>query len=174
VSTPQSTADLLEGLAAGRRYKYVFFWGDTPGRDGMVDASCLSQWYGASFDVDGVRYATAEHWMMAGKARLFGDHESEQQVIAAGHPHQAKTIGREVRGFETERWQRHRFNLVVQGNIHKFEQNPAILNYLRAPAIASWSRPARSTASGASASPAPTSAPNTPPSGAASTSSASP
>jgi ribA/ribD-fused uncharacterized protein len=131
VSTPQSTADLLEGLAAGRRYEYVFFWGDTPGRDGTVDASCLSQWYAASFDVDGVRYATAEHWMMAGKARLFGDHESEQQVIAAGHPDQAKTIGREVRGFETGRWQRHRFNLVVQGNIHKFEQNPALLDYLR-------------------------------------------
>lgn len=128
--TPLSTADLLEGLAKEERYKYVFFWGDTPRRDGSIDASCLSQWYHAPFTVDGIRYPTAEHWMMAGKARLFGDEDSARQVIEAGHPNEAKTIGRTVRDFDTEIWQHHRFDLVVEGNLHKFRQNTPLLDYL--------------------------------------------
>ncbi len=130
MTTPQSTADLLDGLSRKKRYKYVFFWGDTPRRDGQVDASCLSQWFQAPFTVDGVRYPTAEHWMMAGKARLFGDRDAEQKVIAAGHPQQAKAIGRQVNGFDTETWQRHRLELVVEGNVHKFAQNETLRDYL--------------------------------------------
>jgi len=130
MTAPLSTADLLEGLAAKKRYKYVFFWGDTPRRDGRIDHSCLSQWFHAPFTVDGVRYATAEHWMMAGKARLFGDTPSADAAIAAGHPKQAKAIGRNVRGFDTEVWRQHRFDLVVEGNVHKFGQNDALLSYL--------------------------------------------
>jgi ribA/ribD-fused uncharacterized protein len=128
--TPLSTADLLDGLAKKQRYKYVFFWGDTPNRDGSIDASCLSQWYQAPFTVDGIRYPTAEHWMMAAKARLFNDEDSVRRVVAAGHPQKAKAIGREVKAFDTGIWQRHRMELVVEGNIHKFRQNPALLDYL--------------------------------------------
>ncbi len=127
---PQSTGDLLEGLARKNHYEYVFFWGDTPRRDGVIDHSCLSQWYSAPFVVDGVRYATAEHWMMAGKARLFGDAASEASAVAAGHPNEAKAIGRTVKGFDTEVWQRHRFELVVEGNVQKFSQNGPLLRYL--------------------------------------------
>nr|WP_203589846.1 NADAR family protein [Streptomyces sp. SID13031] len=121
---------MLDGLAKKQRYKYVFFWGDTPNRDGSIGASCLSQWYHAPFIVDGVRYSTAEHWMMAGKARLFGDNESAAKVIAAGHPQRAKAIGRQVTGFDTETWQRHRAELVIEGNLHKFRQNKPLLDYL--------------------------------------------
>ncbi len=52
----------------------------------MLGASCLSQWWPSPFTVDGVEYATAEHWMMAGKARLFEDAEAERQAIAAREP----------------------------------------------------------------------------------------
>ena len=130
MTAPLSAADLLEGLASGLRYKYVFFWSETPRHDGSVDASCLSQWYHSPFAVDGVQYLTAEHWMMAGKARLFGDRESEEKAIAAGHPGQAKAIGRTVQGFDTATWQQHRSDLVVEGNVHKFGQNQPLLDYL--------------------------------------------
>ncbi|MFI5709556.1 NADAR family protein [Kribbella sp. NPDC051620] len=129
--TPLSTADLLDGLAKKQRYKYVFFWGDTPNRDGRVDASCLSQWYHAPFTVDGVRYPTAEHWMMAAKARLFNDEDSVRRILAAGHPQQAKALGREVAGFSTETWHDRRVELVAEGNLHKFRQNQPLLDYLR-------------------------------------------
>lgn len=127
---PLSTADLLEGLAAEQRYRYVFFWGDTPRRDGSVGASSLSQWFQAPFTVDGIRYQTAEHWMMAAKARVFGDPDAERRAIEAGHPSEAKAVGRTVRNFDTETWLRHRVEVVVEGNIHKFGQNEPLREYL--------------------------------------------
>lgn len=78
----------------------------------------------------GETYATAEHWMMAGKARLFGDEEARAEVLAAGHPRDAKAAGRTVRGFDEERWRAERFAVVVEGSVHKFGQHPALGAYL--------------------------------------------
>ncbi|CAM5660466.1 hypothetical protein SALBM217S_01487 [Streptomyces griseoloalbus] len=69
---------LIEAVRAGERVKYLHFWGHRPLPDGRIGPSCLSQWWPSPFTVDGVEYATAEHWMMAAKARLFGDAEAEQ------------------------------------------------------------------------------------------------
>lgn len=33
----------------------------------------MSQWYDSPFEVDGIRYASTEMWMMIQKAKLFGD-----------------------------------------------------------------------------------------------------
>jgi len=46
----------------------LFFW-----REFEEPYGFLSQWYEASFEVDGVTYLTAEMWMMIQKAKLFGD-----------------------------------------------------------------------------------------------------
>lgn len=43
MTAPLSTADLLEGLSSDLRYKYVFFWGDTPRHDGSVDVGLAAQ-----------------------------------------------------------------------------------------------------------------------------------
>ncbi|MFE3771850.1 NADAR family protein [Streptomyces sp. NPDC059122] len=127
---PRSVEELLALTATGRRVKYVHFWGHRPPRGGGVGVSCFSQWWPAPFTVDGVRYATAEHWMMAGKARLFGDPEAERRAIAAAHPQQAKDAGRTVRGFTEEHWRQHRFDLVVEGSRHKFGQHPELREFL--------------------------------------------
>ncbi|GGS88253.1 hypothetical protein GCM10010206_58730 [Streptomyces cinerochromogenes] len=111
---------LIREVRAGSRIRYLHFWGHRPRPDGRVGASCLSQWWPAPFTVDGVEYATAEHWMMAGKARLFGDAEAERQVLAAEHPAAAKKAGRLVRDFDETVWERERYRLVVEGSVHKF------------------------------------------------------
>ena len=61
---------LIEHLAQGNPVKYLHFWGHTQKTD-KVDKSCFSQWFPAQFVVDGDTYLTAEHYMMAQKARLF-------------------------------------------------------------------------------------------------------
>ncbi|MFH8790605.1 NADAR family protein [Streptomyces roseoverticillatus] len=127
---PRSVAELVAAVARGERFKYVSFWGHQPQRDGRIGASCFSQWWPSPFTVDGTVYATAEHWMMAGKARLFGDAEAEAEAIAASHPKQAKDAGRMVRGFDEETWRRHRFGLVVEGSFHKFTQDATLSSYL--------------------------------------------
>jgi len=84
----------------------------------------LSQWYPSKFVVDGVVYWTAEHWMMSEKARLFGDEETLDEILKADSPKLAKDWGRRVSGFDQRVWNSHCFDIVVQGNIHKFTQNP--------------------------------------------------
>ena len=125
------TADeLCAAVARGARMKYLAFWGHRPRYPGEVGPSCLSQWYEAPFEVDGVRYATAEHYMMAGKARLFGDEGIAGRVVAAPSPGAAKDLGRRVAGFDEDTWVRHRFALVVAGSEAKFGQHPELLGYL--------------------------------------------
>ncbi|MBB1242480.1 NADAR family protein, partial [Streptomyces durbertensis] len=97
-----------------------------------VGPGCLSQWWPSPFTVDGVRYATAEHWMMARKAELFDDREALAAVLAAASPGAAKAAGRRVRGFTEERWAEHRFEVVVEGSVHKFGQHPELRAFLLA------------------------------------------
>ncbi len=62
---------LIKRIEAGEHFDFLCFYGHAV--HDPVAKTCFSQWYPAPFTVDGVLYATAEHWMMAGKARLFGD-----------------------------------------------------------------------------------------------------
>ena len=125
-----SRESLVREVRAGARVRYLHFWGHRPRPDGRVGASCLSQWWPSPFVVDGVTYATAEHWMMAEKARLFGDAEAEKRALAAGHPSQAKKAGRLVRGFDEAVWERERFRIVVEGSVHKFSSDPELGAFL--------------------------------------------
>ncbi|MYQ30516.1 DUF1768 domain-containing protein [Streptomyces sp. SID4956] len=128
--TVASRETLIEAVRAGERVKYLHFWGHRPLPDGRVGANCLSQWWPSPFTVDGVEYATAEHWMMAAKARLFADAEGERRVLAAGHPSEAKKAGRLVRGFDDEVWRRERFGIVVEGSVHKFAAHGELRSFL--------------------------------------------
>ncbi|MFJ3638189.1 NADAR family protein [Streptomyces sp. NPDC090108] len=126
----RDTRTLVEEVRGGGRLKYLHFWGHRPRPDGRTGAGCLSQWWPSPFTVDGVEYATAEHWMMAGKARLFADPEAERRVLAAAHPAEAKKAGRLVRGFDEEVWERERFRIVVEGSVHKFAADDALRDFL--------------------------------------------
>jgi ribA/ribD-fused uncharacterized protein len=105
--------------------EFVFFW-----KEPTVDPGCLSQWWPAPFVVDGVTYATAEHWMMAAKARLFGDAATLEKVLQAQAPAAAKALGRTVRGYSEERWAAERYEIVVAGNVAKFTQNDGLRRFL--------------------------------------------
>ncbi len=124
-------AELISLYNSGKKLKYLFFWGHQPSKTGEVTSSCFSQWYDAGFTVEGIYYATAEHWMMAEKARLFGDEEACQKILAAPSPGHAKALGREVRGFDQSLWEAKRFDIVVAGNTHKFQQHNALGDFLQ-------------------------------------------
>ena len=122
-------ASLRRAVSSGSRPKFLFFWGHTP-RGSAVDKSCLSQWYEAPFLIDDEDYPTAEHWMMASKARLFGDEAVLEAILNSEHPGDAKKLGRKVRDFDQATWEAHRFEIVVTGNVAKFGQNPGLHNFL--------------------------------------------
>lgn len=129
-SPPLSLPELQEIADAGGQVKYLFFWGHQPQPDGSIGAGCLSQWWPAPFIVDGIRYATAEHYMMIGKARLFGDEKIVTQMLTTSHPGAVKALGRKVRNFDQATWDAHCFDLVVAGNVAKFSQHPGLGQYL--------------------------------------------
>ena len=122
--------DLIAHIAAGKTVDFLFFWGHTPKREGSVDASCLSQWFPRAFEIDGVRYATAEHFMMAAKAKLFADEAAHAEVLRAKSPAEAKAAGRAVKNYDDEKWGRARFDAVVKGNIAKFGQHEDLRRFL--------------------------------------------
>lgn len=117
-------------MARGFRPDFLHFWGHTPKDPARTDRSCCSNWFPASFVLDGVEYATTEHHMMAEKARLFGDAEMVPRILAARTPAEAKKLGRLVAGFEVGRWSEHSFEIVVAGNLAKFSQHAELRAFL--------------------------------------------
>lgn len=128
--SPKSVDELIESIQSGTVHRYVYFWGHHPAPDGSITKSCFSQWWPAEFTHLGERYLTAEHYMMAAKARLFGDFEVLQSILTAEHPKQAKDLGRTVANFDDKTWKQHRFSLVVEGNLAKFKQHPPLSQFL--------------------------------------------
>jgi ribA/ribD-fused uncharacterized protein len=127
---PRSRDEAIAAERDGRRLRYLYFWGHRPNRDGSPGPGCLSQWWPVEFTEDGHVYASAEHYMMAHKAWLFGDVPAAAEILAADHPGAAKAAGRAVRDFDEARWNEHRFGIVVRGNLAKFGQHPELREFL--------------------------------------------
>lgn len=130
VAVVRSVGQLLSFIVDGGQPEYLLFWGHRPPPAGGAGKGCLSQWWPSGFTVDGVTYRSAEHFMMTAKALLFGDDETAARILAAPHPGAAKALGRQVRGFDEQRWAERRFDLVVTGNMAKFGQHPDLREYL--------------------------------------------
>ena len=126
----KSNKELIEFISKGKKVKFVLFWGHQPSTDGSITKSCFSQWYKASFTIDGIKYNTAEHYMMAEKARLFNDESVLNRILKARSPGEAKKLGRLVNGFTNEKWLEHRFDIVCRANYAKFSQNPKLKQFL--------------------------------------------
>jgi ribA/ribD-fused uncharacterized protein len=92
--------------------QFVLFWGSWP-----------SQFFKAPFSVDGVRYVCCEQYMMAEKARAFGDADAERAILAAKSPREHKALGRQVRGFDAAAWNAVCRGVVYRGNLAKYAQN---------------------------------------------------
>ena len=63
--------------------------------------SAFSQWTLSPFTVDFVEYDCAEQFMMASKARLFGDDTALSAILATKDPREQKRLGRHVRFYFT-------------------------------------------------------------------------
>ncbi len=122
---------LLYRLDNRGAFEYLLFYGHEKSLDGAITDTCLSQWFPASFTVDDVEYLTAEHYMMAEKARLFNDGETLQSIIKSRTPREAKALGRKVHNYDSEEWANVAFDVVVKGNRAKFLQNAALGEWLR-------------------------------------------
>jgi ribA/ribD-fused uncharacterized protein len=98
----------------------------------------FSQWEPSIFEIDGIEYSCAEQYMMASKARLFEDENTLEEIMEAEDPGVQKALGRQVADFDVDTWQEDEdngrprcWNIVWQGNMAKFSQNPHLLKRLK-------------------------------------------
>ena len=86
----------------------------------------LSQWYGGFKDQNGgmqhlgVSYNCCEQYMMRQKALLFGDYETAEQIMKASSPKEQKELGRKVKNFDQEIWDDEKYEIVLDGNVRKY------------------------------------------------------
>ena len=113
---------------------YLFFWGHTFAKGGVLSEACLSQMWICGFgDEDGAgsrRYNSAEQYMMAQKALLFRDKDTFEKIMAEYNPVKIKKLGREVKGFDSDLWDKVKYDVILAGNYLKFTQNRALGLYL--------------------------------------------
>ena len=99
--------------------QFHFFW-----------SGVFSQWHPSPFMIDGVWYTCAEQYMMAEKARLFGDAVAESRIMGTTDPSDQKRYGRQVRGFVKQQWDAVARDVVYRASVEKFRQNPDLLELL--------------------------------------------
>ena len=90
----------------------------------------LSQWYTSFFDIDGIRFNSAEQWMMYAKAMLFGDNETANKILVSDSPSIQRKLGRQVKYFKEGLWIDQRESIIYYGNYEKFTQNTDLRTYL--------------------------------------------
>lgn len=123
-----SLANTIEEFNRKEKLDFLFFWGHTVKEN--VTKACFSQWFPCEFVDNGVVYKTAEHYMMAAKARLFDDNEILKLILQANSPNEAKGLGRKIENFNSEIWDHHKYQIVVQANLLKFSQNQEFKEFL--------------------------------------------
>jgi len=109
--------------------EFLFFWGHIENKN-YITKACLSQWYESPFIVDNTTYYTAEHYMMAEKARLFKNLELRKEIIETKKQGKVKELGRQILNFNQEMWDINKFQIVLKGNYHKFNQNQKLREFL--------------------------------------------
>lgn len=91
-------------------------------------SSVFSQWYpGAPFVKFGIRFKTAENFMMWRKGMLFGASQVLLDAILQADARDAKKLGRAVPNFNQAIWDASARVFVAEGNYAKFSQNPHAL-----------------------------------------------
>jgi ribA/ribD-fused uncharacterized protein len=92
----------------------------------------FSQWYPSNLMIDGVKYNTAEQYMMAMKARHFGDEDAYTRIMNAKYPEQQKAIGRQVKNFNADSWNAVSRDYVYKANLEKFSSDASLKAYILA------------------------------------------
>jgi len=127
----KSNSELYQAISEGDSFDYLYFWGHTKPKSEAVNKACFSQWYEGYPVVEGENtFATAEHYMMWRKAKLFNDNVAAEKCLKSTDPREVKAIGRSVRNYDDKLWSEKRYDAVCQGNMHKFSQHPKLKEYI--------------------------------------------
>jgi ribA/ribD-fused uncharacterized protein len=101
-------------------HNYYFFWG-----------GYCSQWAESHFEEFGRKFNTAEQFMMAAKAKVFNDEDAFNAIMATPNPREQKKLGRSVRNFDADVWNKVARAYVTLANYNKFTQTEKLYEFLK-------------------------------------------
>ena len=121
MSTPRAWTydELVVSEHDGGKLDFLLFWGHTSPASGELGPHVFSQWWHHPFEVDAATYPTAEHFMMAEKARLFEDEGTLKEIP-----------GRRVQGFTETLWKAQRNYNVFRASVAKFGSDDELRRYI--------------------------------------------
>jgi len=99
--------------------EFVFFWN-----------GIYSNWYPATFILDGIQFSCAEQYMMYKKAELFNDDDIMEVILMSDSPNVHKALGRKVKNFDADIWNASCKDIVYTGCLAKFSQNNSLKEQL--------------------------------------------
>ena len=103
-----------------------FYFSDRKKRGGE-----FSQEYPCKFQVNGYKYKSAQQYMFAQKAKLMGDRTTFGKIMNEKNPARIRSLGRRVKPWNEDKWEKHRFKIILDANMHKFTQNPRLAKKLK-------------------------------------------
>ena len=108
-------ADLNPRKAAERENEEVLAF--------FTQASPFSNFHGAPFEKDGVRYACSEQYIQAKKAEIFDDDFAHNRIMRTTNPYEIKREGNKVQNFVGQVWNREAEKIAYDACFSKFSQN---------------------------------------------------
>ena len=111
-------------------HRPFIFFENIPEREKIVTKNCFSNWYLDSFRVNGRTYSCVEQFMMEKKALLFGDPGSAELIMQESDPANIKKIGRGIKNFDDEKWNRFKSRIVLTACWFKFAGSPDLREYI--------------------------------------------
>lgn len=99
--------------------KFVVFWN-----------SIFSNFYPCTFDFKGITFKSSEQAFMWAKSHHFGDVPSCVAILESSTPKKAKELGRLVKNFNKQEWDKVCLGYMVEVLIEKFSQNIDLKNTL--------------------------------------------
>lgn len=109
---------------------FVFFWKPLD-KGGKTGTHVLTSWHNAPFKVNRVSFSCVEQYLTAEKALLFEDQVVYKLSLKKMHPKEYRELAGDILNFDETLWEKHRVDVVFQGNFAKFSQNKQLKEYLK-------------------------------------------
>ena len=106
----------------------VFFFAGNPA---LNEYKAFSNMHDAPIQVDGTTFPTVEHYFQWSKARTFGDADAQAKILKTTSAKSVKSYGKKVKGFDEEKWNEVRDQIMRTAVKAKLTQHPDILKLLR-------------------------------------------
>lgn len=110
---PKFENQIKQALVGSVEYDdYIAFWG-----------SCFSNFFPTRFYLDGRYWTSSEKYFMYQKAITFGDEEIAEKILSSNEPKECKNFGRQVKNFDSKKWDEVKEEVMYKAVKAKFEQD---------------------------------------------------